>query len=282
MKQDSKKTKFSVLMSIYFKEQPEYLDLCLRSILVDQTLLPDEIVMVKDGKLTKELEKVLLKYDKKYPNIFKFIPLEENVGLGKALQIGLKECSYDLVMRMDTDDVCVPNRFEKQIEYMKKNRGVAIVGGYIGEFKENIDEKLRLKQMPISHEDVVKYAKFRNPLNHMTVCFRKKDILEVGSYQPLFYLEDHYLWSRMLVAGKKIENIPEVLVYARIGNGFEQRRGNKNYIAGWKKLQKYLYDNKFINLFQRIRNLLGMYVFIYVPGDVRSFFYNKVLRKKCK
>ena len=275
----SSKTKFSVLMSIYFKEDPKYLDLCLESILVKQTIIPDEIVMVKDGKLTKELEKVLSKYDKKYPDIFKFVPLEENVGLGKALQIGLEECSYDLVMRMDTDDICVPERFEKQIEYMKKNKDVTIVGGYIGEFKETKAEELRLKQMPTSYQDVVKYAKFRNPLNHMTVCFRKKDILEVGSYQPLFYLEDQYLWSRVLVAGKKIENIPEVLVYARIGNGFEERRGNKKYIAGWKKLQKYLYDNKFINLFQRMRNLLGMYVFIYVPSDVRTFFYNKILRK---
>ena len=185
-------------------------------------------------------------------------------------------------MRMDTDDICVPERFEKQIEYMNKNKDVTIVGGFIGEFKESLDEELRLKQMPTTYQDVVKYAKFRNPLNHMTVCFRKKDILEVGSYQPLFYLEDHYLWSRVLVAGKKIENIPEVLVYARIGNGFEERRGNKKYIAGWKKLQKYLYDNKFINLFQRIRNLLGMYVFIYAPGDIRSFFYSKILRKKCK
>lgn len=278
MKKNSK-TNFSVLMSIYFKEKQEYLDLCLKSILVEQTILPAEIVMVKDGKLTKELEKVLSKYDKEFPNIFKFIPLKENVGLGNALQIGLEECSCDLVMRMDTDDICVPERFEKQIEYMNKNKDVTIVGGYIGEFKEKTDEELRLKQMPTSYQDVVKYAKFRNPLNHMTVCFRKKDILEVGSYQPLFYLEDHYLWSRVLVAGKKIENIPEVLVYARIGNGFEKRRGNKKYIAGWKKLQKYLYDNKFINLFQRIRNLLGMYVFIYVPGDIRSFFYNKILRK---
>lgn len=276
------KAKFSVLMSIYFKEEPKYLDLCLKSILVEQTLLPDEIVMVKDGKLTRELEKVLSKYDKQFPNIFNFIPLEENVGLGNALQIGLEECSYDLVMRMDTDDICMPGRFEKQIEYMNKNKDVTIVGGFIGEFKETPDEELRLKQMPTSYQDVVKYAKFRNPLNHMTVCFRKKDILEVGNYQPLFYLEDHYLWSRVLVAGKKIENIPEVLVCARIGNGFEERRGNKKYIAGWKKLQKYLYDNKFINLFQKMRNLLGMYVFIYVPGDVRSFFYNKILRRKRK
>ena len=127
---------------------------------------------------------------------------------------------------------------------------------------------------------MLKYAKFRNPINHMTVCFRKKDILEVGNYQPLFYLEDHYLWSRLLVNNKKIENISQILVYARIGNGFIDRRGSKNYIDGWKKLQSYLYKNKFINYFEMKRNLLGMYFMVTIPSSWRKFLYDNVLRKK--
>ena len=273
------KTEFSVLMSIYYKEDAKFLKKCFESILDNQTIKPTEIVLIKDGELTKELDKVINNYVKKYPKVMNVYPLEENVGLGKALQIGLTKCKYDLVMRMDTDDIAVPNRFELQLDYMNKNKNVSVIGGYIEEFIEDEKEEKRLKTMPLSYEEVIKYSKFRNPLNHMTVCFRKKDILEVGNYQPLHYLEDHYLWSRLLVNGKIVENIPEVLVYARIGNGFNERRGSKNYIKGWKFLQKYLYDNKYITLYQRLRNLLGMYVMVYTPSFVREFLYNKILRK---
>ncbi len=274
--------KFSVLMSIYYKEKPEYFDLCLKSILIDQTILPNEIVLVKDGTLTEELEIVLDKYQQKFPKIFNIVALEQNQGLGNALNLGLKKCKYNIVMRMDTDDVSVPDRFEKQIKYMEEHKDVSVVGGFLDEFIEDPEKIERTKTMPCSYENVKKYAKFRNPINHMTVCFRKKDVLGVGNYQPLFYLEDHYLWARVLVNNKKIENIPYVLVHARIGNGFEKRRGDKRYIKGWKKLQKYLYEHNFINSIQRIRNLIGMYTFVYVPSDIRIFFYNKILRKKCK
>ena len=270
---------FSVLLSVYYKEKPEYLDLALDSITEKQTLMPSEVVIVKDGPLTDDLEKVLNKYKEKYPEIINFVPLEKNSGLGTALQIGLEHCKYDIVMRMDTDDVACPDRFKKQIAFMKKHPDVSIVGGVIGEFNSSPDEELRIKSMPLSFEDVYKYSKFRNPLNHMTVCFRKKDILEVGNYQPMLYLEDHYLWSRMLVAGKKIENMPDMLVKVRIGNGFYERRGSKNYLKGWKQLQKYLYKEKFITYPQKIRNSLGMKVIVYSPSWLRKVLYNKILRK---
>ena len=274
--------KFSVLMSIYYMEDPKYFDLCLKSILIDQTVLPSEIVLVKDGRLTDELESVIEKYQKLFPNIFNIVALESNVGLGSALNIGLKSCKYDLVMRMDSDDVSVPDRFEKQLKYMKKHKDVSVLGGFIGEFKDDKNKIERIKTMPCTYEEVRKYAKFRNPINHMTVCFRKKDVLKVGNYQPLFYLEDHYLWARLLVNNKKIENLPYVLVYARIGNGFISRRGNKNYIKGWKKLQNYLYKNKMINFVEKSRNMLGMYVMVYIPDEGRAYLYDNVLRKKYK
>lgn len=280
MKKANKDIKeFSVLMSVYYKEKPEYLDLALDSVIGKQTLKPTEVVIVKDGELTKELEKVLNKYKKEYPKIINFVELKQNSGLGIALQKGLEHCKYDYVMRMDTDDYACPDRFEKQMAYMKKHPDVSIVGGVIGEFVSSPDEELRIKKMPLSFEEVYKYSKFRNPLNHMTVCFRKKDILEVGNYQPLLYLEDQYLWSRVLVAGKKIENMPDMLVKVRIGNGFYERRGSKNYIKGWKILQNYLYKEKFITYPQKLRNSLGMKVVVYSPSWFRKILYNKVLRK---
>lgn len=277
---DVTKTKFSVLMSVYYKENPSFLDLSLESILINQTVIPKQVVLVKDGPLTNELELILNKYCEMFPRIMKIISLKENVGLGNALQIGLEHCKYDLVMRMDTDDIAVNNRFELQLKYMLSHKKVSAVGGYIGEFENDLNEELRIKTMPCSYKSVLKYAEFRNPINHMTVCFRKKDILEVGNYKPLYYLEDHYLWARLIVAGKKIENIPEILVYARIGNGFNDRRGNKKYIAGWKYLQKYMYENKFINLVKKNRNMLGMYAMVYVPSGVRGFLYDNVLRQR--
>ena len=124
-------------MSIYYKEKPEYFDLCLKSILVDQTVLPNEIVLVKDGKLTRELEIVLDKYQKQFPKIFNIIQLDKNVGLGNALNIGLEKCKYSIVMRMDSDDISVSDRFEKQLKYMQVHKDVSALGGFIDEFEED-------------------------------------------------------------------------------------------------------------------------------------------------
>lgn len=274
------KEKFSVLMSVYFKEEPEALDLALNSVLDKQTLKPDELVLVEDGPLTDELYKVVNDYEKKYPNIIKIYPLEKNSGLGSALNHGLSKCSNDLIVRMDSDDVSCEDRFEKQIDYMIKHPEVSVLGGAISEFEDDPSKPIRLKNMPITYEEVKKYARFRNPINHVTSCFRKKDIESVGGYKDIFYLEDHYLWSRLLVNNKVIENLPDVLVYVRIGNGFLDRRGNKRYVNGWKKLQNYLYKNKFITFYEKERNMLGMYVITYSPKWVRSLLYSKVLRSK--
>lgn len=279
-KANKEKTKFSVLMSIYYKEKPEFLDLALKSIIVDQTLKPDEIIFVEDGPLTKELDEVVLKYEKKYPNIFKVYPLEKNGGLGPALNYGLSKCENELVMRMDTDDISMPTRFEKQIDYMNKHQDVSAVGGCIIDFDKTPEDSKRYKTMPISYDEVIKYAKFRNPINHGSVCFRKSDVLDVGSYQDMFYLEDHYLWARMLINGKKIENLPDVLIALRIGDCFIDRRGNKKYMVGWKKLQNYMYKNKFINFFEKERNLLGMFVLTHCSNEFRTFLYDNIFRKK--
>ena len=272
--------KFSVLMSVYYKEKAENLDLSLKSILVEQTCIPNEVILVKDGSLTKELDEVIKNYKKDFGNILKIIPLEKCGGLGNALNIGLSKCKYNLIARMDSDDVSVYDRFEKQIKYMEEHPDIAACGGYIGEFESDPEEPLRLKKIPLTHNDILKYAKLRNPMNHVTVCFRKKDIQDVGGYMHLQYLEDHYLWARMLASGKKMENIPEILVRVRVGNGFTSRRGSKLYINGWKFLQKYMHKNKLVNFYQRQRNIIAMYFMVYMPSSLRDLLYNNVLRSK--
>lgn len=276
MKDEIKNVKFSVLLSVYYKEQKEFLIEALDSIL-NQTLLPTEIVLVLDGKLTEELDNTILEYEKKY-DILRVIRFDENRGLGYALNDGLKECKYNYVFRMDTDDISRKDRFEKQLTYMLENPNIDVLGSNIYEFKENINEEMRIKKMPTG-KDVNSYILSRNPINHMTVCFKKDAVLSCGGYKPLLYLEDYYLWVRMFSKGKIIDNIDDELVYARIGNGFEKRRGNKKQIKGWKELQKYMLDNELITKSKYNKNIIRMYMMVYSPTFLRKFAYKFVLRR---
>ena len=161
-----KKMPFSVLMSVYIKENPVFFDLSLNSILNDQTVIPDELILICDGPLNEQLDSVINRYLLKYPEILKVHRLEENKGLGVALNIGLTKCSHELVARADSDDICVRNRFELQLAYFEEHPEVHIVGGNISEFKNDIAEKhQRIKKMPTTHKKIYKYAKYRSPLN---------------------------------------------------------------------------------------------------------------------
>lgn len=269
------KKEFSVLMSIYSKENPDYLELALNSIF-NQTLRATEVILVEDGTLPEELETMIVKYEKKY-NEFKVIRFKENRGLGNALNDGLKECKYNYIFRMDTDDICDKKRFEKQISYMNKHPEIDVLGSNIIEFKNSLEEETRIKKMPTGNE-IKEYIKKRNPLNHMTVCFKKNSVLDCGGYMPMLYLEDYYLWIRMYINGKKIENLDEPLVYARIGNGFEKRRGNKKQIIGWRNLQDYMLKNNLINKSRYYKNIFNMYLMIYCPNFIRKITYKLFLR----
>ena len=271
------KKEFSVLMSVYYKENPKFLEEALESV-CNQTLKPSEVVLVIEGKLPSELANTLEKLKNKY-NYIKTYQIEDNKGLGASLNYGLTKCKYDYVMRADTDDICVNNRFETEMNFMLNNPTIDVLGSSIYEFKERIDEKdIRLKNMPTGAE-VYTYAKKRNPLNHMTVCMKKSSVLKVGNYSSQKMLEDYELWVRMINNGMKLENINTPLVYARIGNGFEERRGSKKQIAIWKRLQKYMRDNNMIGFGRYVLNNMNMYMMVYTPNCAREFAYKYILRK---
>ena len=272
--------KFSVLMSVYHKEDPENFDMALHSILVNQTMLPNDFVLVCDGPLTKELDSVIEKYCSLCPEILKVHRLEKNGGLGNALNYGLSLCKCDLVARADSDDVCVPTRFETQVAYMQSNPQVAVCSSDIAEFESNPQKPQRIKRMPQEHGELYKMAKFRNPINHMAAMVRKKVIEEVGSYIHLHYLEDYYLWLRVLCSGYELGNIGQVLVHARVGNGMVQRRGSKQYISGWNTLSKYMMKHKMIGLPGYCKNMICVSAFVFIPPFARDFLYNKILRKR--
>lgn len=150
--------KFTVLMSVYYKEKPEYLQLALESV-INQTVKPNEIVLVEDGKLTEELQAVITKYQQNYPDIFKTYALQQNQGLGKALNFGMKKCSNELIARMDTDDIAELNRFELQIKEFKQDKELMLCGGQIAEFADNPTEITSYRSVPLKHNAILNFAK---------------------------------------------------------------------------------------------------------------------------
>ncbi|MDP0276067.1 glycosyltransferase [Glaesserella parasuis] len=222
--------KFSVLMSLYFKEKPEYLTECFES-LKNQTVQADEIVVVFDGAITSELEQVMQNFAEILP--LNIVRLEQNQGLGKALNHGLIHCRNEWVFRMDTDDICIPERFEKQIAFIEQNPDTIIFGGQIAEFGSDINDIVSYRRVPTETKAIVEFTQKRCPFNHMTVAYQKNAVLECGGYQDL--QEDYYLWIKLVALGKKVANLPEVLVYARVGNGMVgRRRGIAQAKAEWR------------------------------------------------
>ena len=272
--------KFSVLMSVYIKEQPDSFESSLESILINQTVIPDEFVLICDGPLTDELNKVIERFCTEFPEIMKIHRLEKNVGLGQALNIGLEKCSNEIIARADSDDVCVPERFARQLEYITAHPEAAAVGSGIDEFDTDWNNPIYTKHMPQSFAEIKKMNRYRNPLNHMTVMFRKSMVMQAGSYMPLPYVEDYYLWVRLIACGYELANMSDILVHARIGNGMLKRRANKQYISSWKVLNKYKLEHGQINRIEYAANWILVRLFVYEPQFLRKMSYRTMLRNK--
>ena len=211
-------------MSVYKNEKVEFFKQAMDSVL-SQTLPPEEIVLIRDGEVYEELQKAIDEYIEKYPELFTYVPLEENKGLGNALRIGVEKARNELIARMDTDDICVSDRFEKQIRFMEENLQVDIVGANIAEFTETPEKIVDYRTVPSSHEQIISLMKARNPLNHVTVVFRKQSVLNVGNYQSFYLFEDWYLWLRMYLQNCKFANLQDSLVNVRIAEMAGHRGG---------------------------------------------------------
>lgn len=266
-------------MSVYKKEKAEYLKLALDSV-INQTLKPDEIVLVQDGELTEELYAVIEKYKQKYPAIFKTYALKQNQGLGKALNFGMDKCSNELIARMDTDDIADPNRFELQIQEFIKDKELTLCGGQIAEFADNPIEITDYRNVPLTHNEILIFVKKRNSFNHMTVMFKKQAVQSVGGYQHMPYFEDYWLWARMLKAGYKTKNIDNVLVKVRAGQDMIARRGGWEYVKCITKFEKTLYKIGIINLFDLLTYTVLRSAVAIIPESLRLCIYKWNLRKK--
>ena len=242
-----------------------------------QTTCPDEVILVEDGPLSSELNDIISEYSAKYPTL-KIIPLPTNQGLGKALNEGLKHCSYDIVARMDTDDIAKPDRFEKQLAVFEKYLDIDVVGAWIDEFEDDISDVKSVRKLPELPDDIRQFAKRRNPINHPVVMFRKSAVLAAGGYQHFPLFEDYYLWIRMLMNGAKFYNIQESLLYFRFSPEMFKRRGGWRYVISELHFLQKMRQMHFISFSEFMQNLFVRFSIRLIPNSLRAIVYTKLIR----
>ena len=303
------KKEYSVLMSVYQKENPEYFRAALSSIF-HQTVPPTEVVLVCDGPLTDALNKVVSEYESCYSKdtprstrtdmndrvmpdgkrdmprtVFRVVRLTENQGLGKALNEGLGHCSCEWIARMDTDDLSAPDRCEKQLKFLEEHPEVDAVSGTIAEFQgEALDGKsaekevLSYKTVPKTQDEISAYIKQRNPINHPCVMFKKSSVELSGGYQPCPYFEDYDLWVRMYRDHAVLANLPDTLLYMRV-NGMHQRRGGVEYAKAIISFRNRMYQYGLLNLAEYLPMTAARVLISLIPNFMRKYLYDKKLRK---
>ena len=268
---------FSVLMSLYIKEKAEYFDECMQSML-RQTVLPKEIVIVFDGPVSKELRETVEKYRTENPGWIKTVENEKNKGLGLALADGVPACTYELIARMDTDDIAREDRFEKQLDMFMTDPELDICGSHIIEFEGAKENVLSKRNVPITHKGIAEYQKQRSAFNHMTVMYKKSTVLRAGNYEHCPLMEDDMMWIRMLIAGAKCANVDDYLVYARTGYAMIERRGGWAYFKKYKSGRKKILATGYISRWDYLKTVGVQFVVAMMPKKLRLFVFTKLLR----
>lgn len=266
---------FSVLMSIYKNDKPAWLKESIDSLL-NQTLKADEILIVKDGPLTNELEQVLSNYT---DSSLRYLAFEKNRGQEICLKEGLIACTHELVARMDSDDVCHPERFKLQYQAFQQDPTIDVLGASIIEFDETIEDATTVRKLPEGGPQLLKYAKRRSPTNHAAVMYRKSAVIAAGNYQDFLWNEDYHLWARMIQNKANFKNLPQVLLYVRGGKSMYQRRGGFKYAKQDYKLQLRLHQIGFLSWTDTVINLALRLPIRLLPNFARRFLYETFLRK---
>ncbi len=263
-------------MCVYGKDDPAWFCTAVDSVL-NQTAVPDEVVLVVDGPVPQLLDAVITEYEKM--ERFRVIRLEVNRGHGNARRIGLESCRHELVALMDADDISVPERFEKQLAVFTEQPEVAIVGGQITEFTDSPDQIVGTRFVPLTDAEIRQYLKKRCPMNQVTVMFRRSQVLRAGGYLDWYCNEDYYLWNRMYLAGMQFANVPEVLVNVRVGADMYRRRGGWKYFVSEWKLQNYMLSEGIIGFPTYLMNVAKrMIVQVLLPNRLRGWVFQKFAR----
>lgn len=271
--------KFSVSMCVYGKDNPEWFNTAVESVL-NQSITPSEVVLVVDGPVPPELNAIIEKYENN--DIFKIIRFAENQGHGNARRAGLEACTNELVALMDADDICVNDRFEQQLKAFSQT-AADIVGGDIAEFVGDENNVIAYRNVPATDEEIKRYMKKRCPFNQMTVMFKKDSVQKVGGYIDWYCDEDYYLWLRMAQNSCKMLNTGTILVNVRVGKEMYKRRGGKKYFKSEAKLQKYMLDNKIIGFGTYLMNVTKRFIVqVLLPNKIRGWVFKKFARKGYK
>ena len=270
---------YSVLMSVYQRERADNLRAAMNSIWA-QTVKPDDFVLVCDGPLNEALDAVIEEMVLRYGNILQVIKLRENVGLGNALNVGIKKCKNDLVARMDSDDISRPDRCEKQLHVFQEYPDVSIVSGTVEEFITSTNHVEARRILPETQEEILAFSKKRNPFNHPCVMYRKSAVEASGGYRDFYLLEDYYLWVRMLQKGYIGCNIKEPLLWMRAGTEMYMRRSGWRYAQSQKALFRYMKDTGFISYGQYIKSVIIRDASSIVPNSIRESAFKALMRSR--
>lgn len=276
---NNEKLKFSVITSVYKSDVPEYVRTALESTF-NQTLMPDEVVCVADGPIPDELKAVVEEFHTKYPEIMHPLYLEKNGGLGEAMRIASLAAKYDYLARMDSDDISMPDRFKKQMCCFEEDPELSAVGGMITEFVDTPENIVTKRVLPLEDKDIKRFMKSRCGVNHVTVIFKKEDLLKAGNYRSDFRQEDYYLWARMMKVGCKFKNIPDVVVNVRSGADQFARRSGWSYYLDHCAIFRYMYHEGLISWSRLAYNYIVRFIVQFLmPNGLRTWVYQHVLRK---
>lgn len=268
---------YSVLMSVYHKERPEFLREAMESIW-NQTVPTDNFVLVCDGPLNDGLDAVIDQMEKTHPELH-VVRLEKNGGLGNALNVGIKHCEHELVARMDSDDISRPDRCERQLEVFRSHPEISISSGTVEEFTKDPSQIEARRVPPETNDEIIAFAKKRNPFNHPCVMYRKNAVELAGDYQDFYLLEDYYLWIRMLMKGCKGYNIQEPLLWMRAGSEMYKRRAGLKYAKAQKALFRYMKDSGFISSGQYLKSVVIRSGSSAAPNWLREMMFKARMRK---
>lgn len=270
---------YSVLMSVYRKEKPEYLVAAVESIL-HQTVRPEQFILVEDGPLTPELYAVIEKYAGENPEMFTVVKLEQNQGLAVALDRGISHSRNELIARMDSDDIAKPERCEKQLQRFAQNPQLALLGANIDEFYSTPEEIVSVRAVPEKYEDIVRYIRRRDPFNHPTVMFKKTEVIRCGGYGTLRRRQDFDLFSRMINMGCYAENIGQSLLYFRSNEDNYKRRKSWSSCSSYIKVVKMNYKRGYCSLFDLLYVVAAQMAMYLMPLGLMKWVSDKYLRQK--
>lgn len=265
-------------MSVYHKEKPEYLRTAMESI-YEQTVPTDDFVLVCDGPLNEALDSVIEEMQQKFGEKLNVVRLDKNGGLGKALNIGIKQCKNELIARMDSDDTSYPDRCERQLKVFAEKPEIVISSGIVEEFSESLEKVDARRVPPETQEEIIEFAKKRNPFNHPCVMYKKSAVEAAGGYKDFYLLEDYYLWLRMLMKGMKGYNLQEPLLHMRAGSDMYLRRAGWKYAKTQKNLFEFMKKNGFITGSQYMKSVVIRSGSALAPNWLRKYMFERVLRK---